>query len=571
MSAASPGRGVTVAPGPADGAADTGPLLSIEDLRVTYRVRGGTREAVRGVSLEVHAGQTVAVVGESGSGKSTTAHAVNGMLAPGARVTGGRITYAGQDVAALSRAGLRRLRGAEIGLVPQDPGASLNPTARVGDQIAEALVIHRIASRRDAAGHALRLLAEVGIDRPELRARQFPHELSGGMRQRVLIAIAIAAGPRLLIADEPTSALDATVSRRVLDHLAGLSAEHGIALLLITHDLAMAAERADRIVVLREGQVVEQGDARELITSPRRGYTRDLLADTPSLRSGRLIPARERRDEGEPLLKVRGLVKTFGRAGSADAVRAVDDVGFDVGRGRTVAVLGESGSGKSTTARILLGLEHPDAGSVLLDGTELTTLGAAGLRQARRRLQIVQQNPYTSLDPRFTVRRVVAEPLRAHKIGTPRERDARVEEMLDAVALPSDLADRRPRELSGGQRQRVAIARALVLRPEIVVCDEPVSALDVTVQAQILDLLTRLQRELGVSYVFISHDLAVVRQIADEVLVMRHGAVLEHGSAEAVFAEPSHPYTRDLLAAVADPFHQPRAEHPDAADRETAR
>ena len=536
------------------------PLLTIEDLTVAYRVDGVERQAVRGLSLTVRAGETVAVVGESGSGKSTTAHAVNGMLPPNARVLGGGVRYAGRDVLGLTRAGLRRLRGAEIALVPQDPGSSLNPTTRVGEQVAEALRIHRLAGRREAAARAVELLDQVGIDRPATRARQFPHELSGGMRQRVLIAVALAAEPRLLIADEPTSALDATVSRRVLDHLGNLRAEHGIALLLITHDLAMAAERADRIVVLRDGRLVEEGPAARLVSAPRHPYTRELLADTPSLRGRRLVPARAPgtdRGQGPPLLRVRDLVKDFGRAADGSRLRAVDRVGFDLERGRTLGVLGESGSGKTTTARILLGLERPDAGSVALAGTELTTLGRAGLRAARRRLTIIQQNPYASLDPRFTVRRIIAEPLRAHRIGDRRERAARVAEMLDAVALPAELADRRPRELSGGQRQRVAIARALVLRPDVVVCDEPVSALDVTVQAQILDLLTRLQRELGIAYVFISHDLAVVRQISDEVLVMRAGAVLEHGPTEELFDHPSHAYTRELLASVARPLAGP--------------
>ncbi|RKN04595.1 dipeptide ABC transporter ATP-binding protein [Streptomyces radicis] len=552
--------------------ADAGPLLEVSDLTVAYRVGGAERPAVRGLGLTVRAGETVAVVGESGSGKSTLAHTVNGMLPDNGRVLGGRVHYAGRDVLGLSRAGLRALRGAEIALVPQDPGTSLNPTTRVGRQVAEALRIHRIADRATAAERAVELLERVGIDRPGTRARQFPHELSGGMRQRVLIAIALAAEPRLLIADEPTSALDATVSRRVLDHLATLRAERGIALLLITHDLAMAAERADRIAVLRGGLLVEEGPARRLVTDPGHPYTRELLADTPSLRGRRLVAARERAPDAEadadpdrpPLLRVRDLVKDFGRAADGGVPRAVDGVGFDLARGRTLGVLGESGSGKTTTARILLGLERPDTGSVRLDGTELTTLNGAGLRAARRRLQIVQQNPYASLDPRFTVRRIIDEPLRAHRIGDRRERAARVAEMLEAVALSPELAERRPRELSGGQRQRVAIARALVLRPDVVVCDEPVSALDVTVQAQILDLLTRLQRELGIAYVFISHDLAVVRQISDDVMVMRGGAVLEHGPADELFERPRHPYTRELLASVAAPFPLDDPDGPDA-------
>ncbi|MBM7773133.1 peptide/nickel transport system ATP-binding protein [Actinokineospora baliensis] len=518
-------------------------LLEIHDLTVSYHTRSGVVPAVRKANLSVAAGEIVAVVGESGSGKSTTAHAAIGLLPRGGRVEGGSITFAGRELTGLSDRRWQEVRGTDIALVPQDPTVSLDPVRRVGDQVAEVLVVHRLATRRAAAAEAVHLLRRAGISEAERRARQFPHELSGGLRQRVLIAIALAGRPRLIIADEPTSALDVTVQREILDHLEALAAESGTAVLLITHDLGVAADRAARIVVMSRGEVVETGPARELLSTPEHAYTRELLAAAPSLARE---PLRPRRDAGpEVLLAVNGVAKTFN-----GHTRVVDDVSFTLTRGRTLALVGESGSGKTTTARMVVGLETPTEGTVTFDGHDITRLGREDLRRLRRRFQLVYQNPYASLNPRFTIEDVVTEPLRAFGVGTKAERRARATELLDQVALPSAMLARKPAELSGGQRQRAAIARALALNPDLLVCDEPVSALDVSVQAQILRLLVRLQEELGLAYLFITHDLAVVREIADHIAVMRGGRVVEHGPADAVLGNPAEDYTRDLLAAI---------------------
>ena len=504
-------------------------LLRISDLAVSYQ---GV-PAVRDVGFAVGAGEVVAVVGESGSGKSTTAHAAIGLLPRGGRVDGGSITFDGRDLLTLSPRQWRSMRGREIALVPQDPAVSLNPVHRIGDQVAEVLKIHGLADRRSAPVEAISLLERAGVPDPSLRARQYPHQLSGGLRQRVLIAAALAGRPKLIIADEPTSALDVTVQRRILDHLTSLAADSGTAILLITHDLGVAADRASRIVVLSQGSVVEEGSS--VVSAPTHPYTRQLIAAAPSLSSTLRPPA----PLAEPLVSVRDLAKSF------DGIRAVDGVSFDIPRGQTLALVGESGSGKSTTARLLLRLETPSSGSVSFDGQDITSLAGEELRRLRRRMQIVYQNPYASLNPKFSIEDVVAEPLRAFKL--PR---TRVPELLDQVALPASVARRKPAELSGGQRQRVAIARALALRPDLVVCDEPVSALDVSVQAQILALLAELQSSLGLSYLFISHDLAVVRQLADQVGVMRSGKLVELGPAAQVLEEPQAEYTKELLAAI---------------------
>ncbi|HVW45039.1 MAG TPA: ABC transporter ATP-binding protein [Amycolatopsis sp.] len=507
-------------------------LLVIRDLKVSYR----SVPAVRGIDLTVQAGQITAVVGESGSGKSTTAHAAIGLLPRGGRIDGGSITYAGRELTTLSERVWRSVRGKEIALIPQDPTVSLNPVQRIGKQVAEVLIIHGLADKRSAPGKAVDLLHRAGIDEPERRAAQYPNELSGGLRQRVLIAAALAGRPRLIIADEPTSALDVTVQRQILDHIEELAAESGTAVLLITHDLGVAADRAQRIAVMSEGRVVEEGPSGQLLAAPSQDYTRRLLAAAPSLSD---TPLRERRHGGEPLISARGLTKDFGDR------RAVDDVSFDIARGRTLALVGESGSGKTTTARMLLRLEKATAGSVSFDGAEIGGLRGEDLRRLRRRMQLVYQNPYASLNPKLTVAQIVSEPLRAFGI-----REKRAAGLLDQVALPSAMLGRKPAELSGGQRQRVAIARALALRPEFVVCDEPVSALDVSVQAQILELLVGLQQELGLTYLFISHDLAVVRLVADQVGVMRAGRLVEFGPADDVLRNPREEYTRELLAAI---------------------
>ncbi|RHA42650.1 dipeptide ABC transporter ATP-binding protein [Cellulomonas rhizosphaerae] len=526
-------------------------LLTVTDLAVSYRTRRGDVHAVRDVSLHVDEGETVAVVGESGSGKSTTAAAVVRLLAPAARIERGTIDLLGRDVAGASPRELQAVRGLLVGLVPQDPTVSLNPVKRIGDQVAEVLRIHGLADRRIAGIEAIEALRRAGLPEPEVRARQYPHELSGGMRQRVLIAIALVAKPRLLVADEPTSALDVTVQRQILDHLDTLTNETGTGVLLITHDLGVAADRADRIVVMSQGRVVEAGTPDEVLGSPREAYTKALLAAAPSLRGARRAPTPVAID-APAALEVRGLVKDFPlpRSSGGGTLRAVDDVSFRVPRGRTLAIVGESGSGKSTTARLALRLAEPTAGQVLVGGDDVSHTRGSALRALRRQMQVVYQNPYSSLDPRWSVGQIISEPLRAFRVGDRASRAARTAELLDLVALPASVVHRRPAELSGGQRQRVAIARALSVRPDLVVLDEPVSALDVSVQAQILDLLADLQSELGVTYLFISHDLAVVRQVAHEVVVLQNGRVVESGDVEEVFARPQHAYTAELLAAI---------------------
>jgi len=536
-------------------------LLRIEGLDVGYTTSAGPQQVLHGVDLTVERGRTVAVVGASGSGKSTTAAAAIGLLAGNGRITAGRISVDGEDVTHALRGGderrLRRLRGRQIGLVPQDPMSNLNPSSRVGRQVAETLVFHGLARGAAARERAVELLEEAGIPDAGRRAKQYPHEFSGGMRQRVLIAMALAAEPELLIADEPTSALDVTVQRQILDHLQRLTRARGTSLLLITHDLGLASDRCDDVVVMSEGRVVERGPARRILATPEHTYTQALVAAAPSVaartnpRTPPAVVAVAAGHRGEPpVLEVRDLAKEFRVRGQREPLKAVDGVSFTVAAGTTTAVVGESGSGKTTTARLVLGLEEPTSGDVLVRGESLRSSGRARPRAVRRDMQPVFQDPYGSLDPTMTVEKLVDEPLRIFAVGDPRSRRARVAELLDHVALSRTLAQRRPAELSGGQRQRVAIARALALDPKLVVCDEAVSALDVLVQQQVLQLLERLQDDLGLTYLFITHDLAVVRHLAHDVLVMRRGQVVEQGSVEDVFERPQHEYTVDLLSAI---------------------
>ncbi|MCV7196505.1 dipeptide ABC transporter ATP-binding protein [Mycobacterium angelicum] len=526
------------------------PLLSVEGLEVRF---GADEPVVRGVDLTVLRGQTVAVVGESGSGKSTTAAAILGLLAPSGRITAGRITFAGRDIASANQRLLRSLRGREIGYVPQDPMTNLNPVWKVGFQIREALRANG-SDRRDAQRRAVQLLAEAGMPDPAKQAGRYPHQLSGGMCQRALIAIGLAGRPRLLIADEPTSALDVTVQRQVLDHLQQLTDELGTALLLITHDLALAAERAESVVVIHRGEVVESGAAQSILKDPQHEYTRRLVAAAPSLAIRQKAAGRAVK-EADDLLVVSDLAKVYRESRGAPwrraDFRAVDGVSFRLRRASTLAIVGESGSGKSTLARMVLGLLQPTSGTVVFGGDQIVQeLSRDKALAFRRRVQPVFQNPYSSLDPMYSVFRAIEEPLRIHRVGDRRQRRNAVHELVDQVALPTSVLDRLPRELSGGQRQRVAIARALALRPEMLVCDEAVSALDVLVQAQILDLLAELQASLGLTYLFISHDLAVIRQISDDVLVMRAGRAVEQAPTEEVFTRPRHEYTQQLLEAI---------------------
>jgi peptide/nickel transport system ATP-binding protein len=537
------------------------PLLNVDGLDVSYVVDGQPQQAVRGVSFQVYPGEVVAIVGESGSGKTTTAHAIINLLPQNARRDAGMVLFDGADLTRLTGKEWQGVRGKEIGLIPQDPTASLDPLQKVGDQVAESLTIHRLQSKKAARESAVRLLEESGIHDAATRSRQYPHQFSGGMRQRVLIAEALAAKPQLVIADEPTSALDVTVQRQILDNIALLTAEHGTAVLLITHDLGVAADRADRIIVMRQGRIVEQGPAASVLNNPQESYTRDLIAAAPGLSPrrlrGRASSSQETsRDAGTdvaPLVTATKLRKEFRlprtRAG-AGSITAVDDVSFDIHRGETLSLVGESGSGKSTVARLLLRLEKPTAGSVTFDGVDLSTAKGEQLRLLRRRFQVVFQSPFASLDPRFSVADSIGEPLRAFREGNSVEREEKVARLLDSVQLPASFASRRPVELSGGQRQRVAVARALALGPDLVVLDEAVSALDVSVQAQILDLLAGLKDRDGLSYLFISHDLAVVEQISDRVAVMRAGKLVEIGATEDVLGSPSHEYTRQLISAI---------------------
>ena len=595
----------TFAPAPS-WKAESDPLLETRDLEVAFRSSTGLVPAVRKANLTLYPGQSVAIVGESGSGKSTLAHAVIGLLPGTGRVTGGTIRFEGRDITHLGTQELTALRGSSIGLVPQDPMSNLNPVWSIGFQVKEALranglagvaddrLAHLMAGHAEHTGHAGRagradraqkaapsaggridvdeqvalLLEQAGLPEASRRAKQYPHEFSGGMRQRALIAIGLAARPDLLIADEPTSALDVTVQRRILDHLQTLVRELGTAMLFITHDLGLAAERAEHIVVMHRGRVVESGPSLEVLQDPRHPYTQRLVKAAPSLASRRIESAHARgiqvtddellgaslgASSTEEILRVEHLTKVFevrGAKGKDKTLTAVDDVSFGIRKGTTTALVGESGSGKSTVANIILNLIDPTSGKVFHDGVDLSTLGPKELFALRRIMQPVFQNPYGSLDPMYSIFRVVEEPLRVHGIGTAKEREARVAELLDMVSLPRSVMRRYPHELSGGQRQRVAIARALALKPQIVVLDEAVSALDVLVQAQILRLLSDLQSELELTYLFITHDLAVVRQIADDVVVMEHGRIVESGAADELFASPREDYTRELIRAV---------------------
>ncbi|BDR11645.1 ABC transporter ATP-binding protein [Comamonas thiooxydans] len=529
------------------------PLLEVQDLVIAYRDHGGQEQrVVHGLSFSIAPGEVVALVGESGSGKTTTAQAVIGLLADNGRREQGSIRLQGTEVSEWNATRWNSIRGRVVSLVPQDPTTSLNPVRTVGDQVGEILRIHGLRDRAAVEARVIDLLARVGLSQPALRARQYPHELSGGMRQRVLIAIAIALRPALIIADEPTSALDVTVQRRILDLIDELRRETGTAVLLVTHDLGVAADRAHRLIVMQGGRIQEQGPTLELLRKPQSAYTRRLLSDAPSLTPApRRTPPAAATVTEDWAIEVEDLVHDFHAPGQGRGVfRAVDGVSLRLRRGSTHAIVGESGSGKTTTIRDIVGLARPTSGRIRIAGAELTGLRGEALRQLRRKVQLVYQNPFSSLDPRQRVFDIIEEPLLNFEPLPPRERRQRVLDMLERVGLPSAVLERRPHALSGGQRQRVAIARALVLQPEVVVLDEAVSALDVTVQAQILALLAQLQQDLGLSYLFISHDLAVVRQIADTVSVLRAGKVVDAGSVEDVFLRPTSDYTRELMDAI---------------------
>jgi peptide/nickel transport system ATP-binding protein len=557
-------------------------LLSVQDLKVAFRLGQSNgvvqrAEAVgrgdAGVSFDIAAHQTVALVGESGSGKSVTAMSIVNLLPDNAERSG-RILWRGKDLLQADRRALRDLRGREIACVFQDPMSSLNPVLSVGAQLVEPLVTHLGLKRKAALERAEGLLAEVGIKDPARRLRSYPHEMSGGQQQRVMIAMALACEPKLLIADEPTTALDVTIQRQILELLAGLKARHGLSVLFISHDLALVGEIADRVVVMRQGTVREEGSVAQIFSAPKDDYTKALLACRPALEAER--PARlmviddhiagrsartqvKAKDPHAPVvLEVKALDKSFwirqGVFGRRE-FKAVRDVSFRLRRGHTLGVVGESGSGKTTMGLTLLRLHEPHSGpmsgEVMFDGRNLLALRDHERQAMRRRIQIVFQNPYASLNPRFTIGQTLVEPMAIHGIGaSTAEREQRARELLQKVGLEERAFGKYPHEFSGGQRQRIAIARCLTLQPEVLVLDEAVSALDVSVQAQVLNLLRDLQDELGLAYLFISHDLAVVRFISDEVLVMKDGEVVEQASAEEILKAPQQEYTRRLIGAV---------------------
>ena len=552
-------------------------LLSIQDLQVSFRMGHGQRaQAVGrvvagknvGVSFDVPENRTVALVGESGSGKSVTAMSVLNLLPDNAERSG-RVMWQGRDLLQARMPELQALRGKEIACVFQDPMSSLNPVFSVGQQLCEPLVKHMRLGRRAAWARAEALLGEVGIPEPQRRMKSYPHEMSGGQQQRVMIAMALACEPKLLIADEPTTALDVTIQRQIIELLAGLKTRHRMSVLFISHDLGLVGEIADHVVVMREGTVREQGPVAEIFAAPKDDYTKALLACRPSLDStaARLMVIDDHiagrsaqqlakaKDAAAPVvLEVRSLAKSFwlreGVFGKRE-FKAVRDVNFQLRKGHTLGVVGESGSGKTTMGLTLLRLHEPTAGEVIFDGKNLLTLSERERQLTRRRIQIVFQNPYASLNPRFTIGQTLVEPMTIHGIGaSTAEREQRARSLLEKVGLDGRAFGKYPHEFSGGQRQRVAIARCLTLDPEVLVLDEAVSARDVSVQAQVLNLLRDLQDELGLAYVFISHDLAVVRFISDEVLVMKDGVVVEQASAAQILAAPKEDYTRNLLAAI---------------------
>ncbi|SUE62640.1 ABC transporter ATP-binding protein [Roseomonas gilardii] len=524
--------------------------LEIRDLSVALPPGADRPYALQDVTLTLEKGKILCVVGESGSGKSMTASAVMRLLPEGVRVAAGQVLLAGEDLLAKSEAEMRRLRGARIAMIFQEPMTALNPLRSIGDQIGESFRIHTGLDAAEIERRVLALLEEVRIPDPQRALKAYPHELSGGQRQRAMIAMALALEPEVLIADEPTTALDVTTQAQILSLIRDLQAKHGTAVLFITHDFGVVAEIADRIAVMRQGVVVEQGEAGDILNRPEHPYTRALIAAVPPLHptAPEAPPLR-----AGPALMVRGVSKTYGKAGlfrrNRRIVKALDDVGVSLPKGGTLGIVGESGSGKSTLARCVVRLLDPDEGSIRLGGTDLAKLSAREMRAETKRIQMVFQDPFASLNPRRKVGELVAQGPMVH--GTPRaEAMARARDLFELVGLRPDAMDRFPHEFSGGQRQRIGLARALALRPEVLVADEAVSALDVSVQAQVLRLLAELRQRLGLSVLFITHDLRVAAQICDRIAVMHRGRVVEEGTAVQVFGDPRHDYTKSLLASV---------------------
>ncbi|SFJ14913.1 ABC transporter ATP-binding protein [Celeribacter neptunius] len=556
--------GAVAAPGIATGPEAGAPVLTVDGLTISVRQDGGEAVLVDNLSFALGRGETLALAGESGSGKSLTSLAIMGLLAPGLRVSGGAVRLRDTDLTALPESALRGLRGNRVAMIFQEPMTSLNPILTIGAQLTEAIRAHEPVSKSDARVRALEALKAVRLSQPEKRMTQYPHELSGGMRQRVMIAMALALEPDVLIADEPTTALDVTVQREVLDLLRDLQREHGTAIILITHDMGVVAEMADRVVILKQGQMVEVAPVRDLFAAPKKQYTRDLLAAVPRLGDGSSAQALPEPVSQTPIASLSEVKVRFDIRGGilsrvTHRVHAVENVGFNVYPGETFSLVGESGCGKSTIAKALVGLV-PHLGRIELNGHVLGGLSAQDQKALRRDVQIVFQDPMAALDPRMRVGDLVAEPLLIHGIGSSESRRATARELFDRVGLSPDWIDRYPHEFSGGQRQRICIARALALRPKLIICDESVSALDVSVQARVLDLLKSLQADFGVSYLFISHDMAVVENISDRIAVMYLGQIVEMGTRAQVFGNPQHSYTKRLIEAV--PVPDPSFERP---------
>ena len=553
------------------------PLVSVRDLRVTFRIdKHSSFEAVKGISFDIPRNSTVALVGESGSGKSVTALAILGLLPPDNSIIDNRsqINYGGRNLAHLSGREMRSVRGADISMIFQEPMTSLNPVFTIGFQIEEVLRLHMDMSGARARTRAIELLTEVGIPDPVRRINMFPSQLSGGQQQRVMIAMAIACEPKLLIADEPTTALDVTIQAQILDLIAQLQKKHQMSVLFITHDLAVVGEIADHVIVMRNGEIREQGPAVEVFERPQDAYTQALLQSRPQLdRRAQRLPVIDDFMSGHPLaqadaperprgltgsepiiLDVQGLSKSFysreGIFGKRE-FKAVDNVSFRLAKGKTLGLVGESGSGKTTVGLTLMRLHEATAGRAYFDGTDILALSESAFMDYKRRIQIIFQNPYASLNPRFIVGQILTEPMQIHGIGSSeQDRTNRAFELLQKVGLPDVSFYKYPHEFSGGQRQRIAIARCLTMQPDILICDESVSALDVSVQAQVLNLLQDLQDEFNMSYIFISHDLAVVKYISDQVMVMNDGQIVEMANSDDIYRHPQHPYTQKLLSSI---------------------
>ena len=561
------------------------PLLSIRNLTTSFRVDGEWRSVVENLSFDVGAGETVAVVGESGSGKSVTALSTMRLLPQANSRTEGEILFGGHNLLTLPEEQMRHLRGNELAMIFQEPMTSLNPVLTIGFQIGETLKYHRGLDPQAARAESLRILERVRIPGAARRLDDYPHQLSGGMRQRVMIAMSLACRPQLLIADEPTTALDVTIQAEILELIKLLQEEEGMAVIFITHDMGIVAETADRVVVMLKGKKVEEGQTAALFRAPQHPYSRALLAAVPRLgamrdellpkpfaiidpQTGLPVPPPQcdlSVDEGEkPLLEVKNLVTSFdvrsGLFASVTArVHAVENVSFDLRAGETLALVGESGCGKSTTGRSVLRLVEPRAGRVMFDGEDIGALDKEGLRRARQNMQMIFQDPFASLNPRKSVGAAIAEPIIVHGLAGAEEARAQVAELLRRVGLSPDMADRYPHEFSGGQRQRLCIARALALKPKLIVADEAVSALDVSIKAQVVNLMMELQAEMGLAYLFISHDMAVVERVSHRVAVMYLGEIVEIGPRQSVINNPAHPYTRKLMAAVPVPDPERRA------------